>query len=48
MKVSDIQCKLKHWLSTIIVCGSQMFEFGVSGNMNNKLTMIQGEFQHVF
>ena len=30
MKVSNIEYKLKHWVSTMVICGSYMFEFSVS------------------
>ena len=34
MKISDIKCKLKHKISTIVIlCGSYMFEFSVSKEM---------------
>ena len=35
-KVSNINCKLKHFISTMVICGSSMFEFSVSKDMKNK------------
>ena len=48
MKVSDITCKLKDEISTMVICGSYMFEFIVSKDMKKKKTMTKGEFQHIF
>jgi hypothetical protein len=36
MKVSNIKCKLKHQISTMVICGSYMFEFSVSKDMKKK------------
>ena len=47
-KVSNIKCKLKHQISIVVICGSYMLEFGVSKDMEKILTMIKGEFQHIF
>ena len=33
MKVSNMKCKLEHWISTMVICGSYMFEFSVSMDM---------------
>ena len=33
MKVGNIKCKLKHKISTIVICGSYMFEFSVGKDM---------------
>jgi len=33
MKVSNIKCKLKHQISTMVICGSYMFEFSVSKDL---------------
>ena len=33
MKVSNIKCKLKHYISTVVICESYMFEF----NNNKKI-----------
>jgi hypothetical protein len=42
MKVSNIKCKLKHYISTMVICGSYMHEFRVSKDMREKnLTMIK-------
>ena len=35
-KVSNINSKLKHFISTMVICGSSMFEFSVSKDMENK------------
>ena len=60
MKVSNNKCKLKYYISTMIICGSYMFEFSVSKDMDKYthththtyiyiyITMIKGEFQHIF
>ena len=34
MKVSNTKCKLKHWISTMVICGSYKFEFSVSKDTN--------------
>ena len=36
MKISNIKCKLKHLISTIVICGSDMFELSVSKDMKKK------------
>jgi hypothetical protein len=37
MNLSDIKCKLKHYISTImVICGSYMVEFSVSKGMRKK------------
>ena len=36
MKASNVKCKLKHYISTMVICGSHMFEFSVSKDMKNK------------
>jgi hypothetical protein len=33
MKVSNIKCKLKPQISTMVICGSYMFEFSVGKDM---------------
>ena len=33
MKVSTNKCNLKHYISTMVICGSYMFEFGVSNDI---------------
>ena len=33
MKVSNITCKLEQLISTMVICGSCMFEFSVSKNV---------------
>jgi hypothetical protein len=33
MKVSKIKCKLKHWISTMVICGSYMHKYSVSKDM---------------
>ena len=33
MKVSNTKCKLEHQISTMVICGSYMFEFNASMNM---------------
>ena len=30
MKVSSLKCKLEHKISTMVICGSYLFEFSVS------------------
>ena len=32
----------------MIICGSDMFEFSVSKNKEKEITMIKGEFRHIF
>jgi hypothetical protein len=36
MKVSNIKCKLRHYLSTMVLCGSYVFEFSVGKDMGKK------------
>jgi hypothetical protein len=36
MKVSSINCTFKHYISTMVICGSYMFEFSVSKDMKEK------------
>ena len=31
----------------MVICGSYMLEFSVSKGVENKITMIKGEFQHL-
>jgi hypothetical protein len=33
MKVSNIKCKLKHEISTMVICGGYIFEFSVDKDM---------------
>jgi hypothetical protein len=33
MKVSNIKCKLEQEISTMVICGSYMFEFSVDKDM---------------
>ena len=33
MLVSHINCKLKHYISIVVICGSYMFDFKVSLDM---------------
>ena len=35
-KASNINHKLKHFISIMVICGSYMFEFSVSKYMKNK------------
>ena len=42
MKVSNIKCKPKHQISTMIICGSYMFEFSVSKDMEKKDIIREG------
>ena len=45
MKVSNTACKPKHQISTMMLCGCYMIEFGVSKDMiGKKLTMKNEEF----
>ena len=37
MKVSNTKCKLKHRISTMVICGSYMHEFSVSKDMKKKI-----------
>jgi len=48
MKINNNKQKFKHQISTMVICGSYMFEFSVSKDMEKKLTMIKGEFQYIF
>jgi hypothetical protein len=42
MKASNIKCKLKHYISTMVICGSYMHEFSVSKDTRGKnLTTIK-------
>jgi hypothetical protein len=36
MKVSNIKCKLKHYISTMVICGCYMFEFNVNKDTKEK------------
>jgi hypothetical protein len=36
MKASNITCKLRHKISTMVICGSYMFEFSVSKDMKER------------
>ena len=36
MKVSNIESKLKHYISIMVICGSYMFEFNGSRNMEKR------------
>jgi hypothetical protein len=36
MEVSNTKCKLKHKISTMVICESYMFEFSVSKDMKEK------------
>ena len=36
MKVSNIDCELKHCISTMVICGSHMHNFSVSKDMKKK------------
>ena len=44
MKVSNIECKLKHKISTRVICGTYMFEFSVNKDMEKRIIMLKGEF----
>ena len=33
MKASNVECRLKHCISTIVICGTYRFEFNVSKDM---------------
>jgi hypothetical protein len=35
MKVSNIKCKLKHLIPTMVICGSYMFECSLRKDMKN-------------
>jgi hypothetical protein len=37
MEVSNITCKLKYKRSTKVICGSYMFEFSISKDMEKSL-----------
>jgi hypothetical protein len=37
MKVSNITSELKHYISTMVTCGSYMHKFSVSKYMKNKI-----------
>ena len=37
MKVSKINCKLKQYISTKVICGSYMHEFSVSKDMEKRV-----------
>ena len=37
MKINNMKCKLKHYISTMVVCTSYMFEFSVSKDMKKIL-----------
>ena len=37
MKVSNIDCELKHCISTMVICGSHMHNFSVSKDMKQKM-----------
>ena len=32
----------------MVICGSYVFEFSASKDMKKRITMIKGEFQHIF
>ena len=36
MKVSNVECKLKHYISTMVICESYMFEFSVGKDMEKR------------
>ena len=42
VKVSNIKCKLKHQVSTMVICGSYVFEFSVSKDMKSMPHMKEG------
>ena len=42
MKVSKISYELKHYISTMVICGNHMHKFSVSKDMKIELTMIKG------
>ena len=37
LKVSNIKCRFKHSISTMVICGSYMSEFSVSKNMKKNV-----------
>ena len=37
LKVSNINCKLKHQISTVVICGSYTFEFSVDKDMKKMI-----------
>ena len=37
MKESNIKCKLKYYIATMVICGSYMHEFSVSKDMKKKI-----------
>jgi len=37
MKVSNIKCKPKHSISTMVICGRYMFEFTITKDMKSML-----------
>ena len=43
MKVSNIECKLKHLISTMVICGSYMHKFSVSKDMKKKKKINNGK-----
>ena len=46
MKVSNIKCKLKHSILSMVICWSYMFEYSVSKDM--KETMIKEDLLYIF
>ena len=42
MEVSNIKCKLRHYISSMIICESYKHKFSVSKDMKFFLTMIKG------
>ena len=42
MKISNIKCKLKYSISTMVICG-YMHKFSVNKDMEKKLTMLKEE-----
>ena len=47
VEVGNIKCKLKHYILTMVICGSYMFKFSVNKDMSKRVTMIEGQFQHI-
>ena len=43
MKVSNMKCKLKQEISTLVICGSCMFEFSVSKDMKSMFHRKRGD-----
>jgi hypothetical protein len=43
MKASNIDCELKHYISTMILCGNYMHKCSVGKDTKKNLTMIKGE-----